>query len=356
MTTRYPSPYLSIRLTPGRRMKRRLRLAAGAPCFLLGAAACAAFGAASGRLMPNVALPTAGGTQLWTDVAYDAGWKVQRHAWTGHARLLDPEGVRRAWGAEDACCRRLEQERPLVDGTRAPLVILLHGLARSHRSLGALEARLSAEGYEVLAFEYASTRADIEGHAAHLATLLERHMPAREVHFVTHSLGGLVLRALLADASAPWREVHRLGRAVTLAAPHGGAHIAAEALEWDLPGWLLGPALHQLGDGRAAALPAPSLPFATVAGVRGSRGGWNPWVPGDDDGLVAESEAHLVGEAAALQHRVVHSFIMSDPEVLDWVVAFLTDGAAPPSAAGAPLATPAASRPAHPAPARTRSL
>jgi len=325
MSPRYPSPRLSIRLTPSRKTKRRLRLVFGAACFALGAAACAAFGGASGRLMPNVALPTAGGTQLWTDVAYEHGWKVQRHAWTQHARLLDPAGVRRAWGAEDACCRRLDEATATAAAAAspAPLVVLLHGLARSHRSLGTLAERLTDEGYEVLAFEYASTRAEIADHAAALATLLERHTAPREVHFVTHSLGGLVLRALLSDDDAPWRGVHRLGRAVTLAAPHGGAEVAETAAEWGLARWLLGPALVELGDGRAAALPAPPLPFATVAGVREARAGWNPWVPGDDDGLVGASEAHLAGEAAALEHRVLHSFIMSDPEVLDWLVAFL---------------------------------
>lgn len=321
MTTRYPSPAMRVRLRPRRRTRQRLRVLLAAACFALGAVASAAFGASCGRLLPNVPVPTLGGTQLWTDVAFEDGWKVQRHAWTGHARLLDPEGVRRGWGDEAACCARLAEVAVAPD--TAPLVILVHGLARSHRSLGVLEARLEEEGYEVLAFEYASTRGTLDEHADALATLLARHAEPREVSFVTHSLGGLVVRALLADEGAPWREVHRLGRAVTLAAPHQGAAVARVAAAWRIPRWVMGPALAALADGTAAALPEPCLPFATVAGVRGDGRGWNPAAPGDDDGLVSAAEATLPGAAATLEREVLHTFVMSDPEVLDFVVEFL---------------------------------
>ena len=121
--------YLPARLRLGftRRARRRLRALALALSFALGAAACAAFGGQSGRLQPNLALPTLGGTQLWTDVAWDAGWKVQRHVWTEHARLLDPDGVRRAWGDERACRARLAMRHaesapranPAADGQSA---------------------------------------------------------------------------------------------------------------------------------------------------------------------------------------------------------------------------------------------
>jgi hypothetical protein len=62
-----------LRLGLSRRARRCCRAAALAVSFALGAAACAAFGGQSGRLQPNVALPTLGGTQFWTDVAWDSG-------------------------------------------------------------------------------------------------------------------------------------------------------------------------------------------------------------------------------------------------------------------------------------------
>ena len=195
-------PVSKLRLGPSRRTRRRLRAAFGVLCFGLGAAACAAFGAESGRLMPNVPFPTLGGTQLWTDVAWDAGWKVQRHVWTEHTRLLDPAGVRRAWGAESACRAALAARADEAASAYEPrpLVVLVHGLARSHRSLGALESRLEAEGYDVLPFEYASTRGTLADHAGALAGVLESLPEPRVVSFVTHSLGGVVLRELTRDA------------------------------------------------------------------------------------------------------------------------------------------------------------
>ncbi|MGB0330618.1 MAG: hypothetical protein ACPGPE_02230, partial [Planctomycetota bacterium] len=73
---------------------------------LLGVAALTggtyALAAGSDRALPNLALPTLGGSQLWADLAVEGGWRVQRHVWTGHARLLDRDDVRRAWGSEAA--------------------------------------------------------------------------------------------------------------------------------------------------------------------------------------------------------------------------------------------------------------
>lgn len=302
---------------------------------MLGAAACAALGGQSGRLQPNLALPTLGGTQLWTDVAWEAGWKVQRHVWTEHARLIDPDGVRRAWGDEGACrerlaasagARRSSRAEQAGGDTRPKLVVLVHGLARSHRSLASLEARLLREGYEVLSFEYASTRAPLEEHAAALAELLAGLPEAYEVSFVTHSLGGIVLRELTRDAGAPWRAWHTLGRAVTLAAPHRGAEIATRTGRFGLVRVVMGPAYCALGDGTAAALPEPDLELGTIVAVRGDGRGWNPWVAGDDDGLVAASEATLPGARDSLVVPVAHTFVMDDERVLDAVVRFLAAG------------------------------
>jgi len=329
--------YLPSRLRLGlsRRARRRVRAAVLVLSFALGAAACAAFGGQSGRLQPNLALPTLGGTQLWMDVAWDAGWKVQRHVWTVHARLIDPDGVRRAWGDERACraqftasagahlASRAESDECAV---RPKLVVLVHGLARSHRSLASLEARLEREGYEVLAFEYASTRAPLRAHAAALAGLLERSTEAYEVSFVTHSLGGIVLRELTREADAPWRARHTLGRAVTLAVPHHGAEIAARTGRFGLARLVMGPAYSALGDGAAAALPEPDLEFGTIVAACGDGRGWNPWVAGDDDGLVAASEATLPGEHASLVVDVAHTFVMVDKRVHDAVVRFLVSG------------------------------
>lgn len=58
---------------------------------------------------PNAALPTLGGTQLWADEHLRGGWRIQRHVWTGHYRLLDSNNVRHAWGSYADCLIRLSE-------------------------------------------------------------------------------------------------------------------------------------------------------------------------------------------------------------------------------------------------------
>lgn len=319
-----------------RRLRRRVRRRVrpwGRLCAVALATAVA-FGChtAAGRssaLMPNLALPTAGGNQLWADVAWDGGWRVQRHVWTGHARLLDDGDVRRAWGSEEACRAALQERAPGLDGhgpaaASRPVAVVLHGLWRSRDSMAVIAAALEEEGFDVIDVAYPSTRGTIDEHAAQVATLLDGlRGEGREVSFVTHSLGGIVTRALLAREGDAWRARHRLGRAVFIAAPHQGAAIARVGAE--IPGALslYGAPSREIADGTAAGLPSPPLPFLDVAASRGTDEGWNPLVPGDDDGVVGVEETRLEGETARLVVRGSHTFVMRDPEVVRAAVEFL---------------------------------
>lgn len=304
----------------------------------LGIAVCVALGCATGEAgLPNAPLPTLGGAQLWADVAWSDGWRVQRHAWTGHHRLLDDANVRRAWGGEEPCravvaereARRAAEREREREGSEH-LVVLLPGLGRTRGSLATLHAALAADGYRVASLAYPSTRGTLDEHAADVARVLDGVRGVERVSFVTHSLGGRVVQRLLARDDA-WRRRIDVGRVVQIAPPNRGSRLGRLASGAPPLTWLMGPALAEVAEPE----PEPEaeaggaeryVPFGVIAGVRGTPHGWNPLLPGDDDGVVSLDETRLAGPHARLCVRGLHTFLMDDAAVVAATRGFLTSG------------------------------
>ncbi len=279
--------------------------------------------------LPNLPVATAGGNQLWTDVAWDDGWRVQTHVWTGHARLLDDSDVRQSWGSREKCEGKLAARRSSGDAgaPKQKAVVLLHGLWRTRRAMAELGTAFGAAGYDVIDVGYPSTRRSVAEHSAQVAELLNGLAgEGVELSFVTHSLGSLVVRDLLAREGDPWRSHHTPGRAVFIAAPSSGAALANFADR--IPGAfaIYGKPSKEIAAGLAAKLAAPKIPFATIAAGRGTDDGWNPLIPGDDDGVVGVSETRLEGAADHLTVEGVHTFVMEDEGVIAATLKFIESG------------------------------
>ena len=212
------------------------------------------------------------------------------------------------------------------------LVLLLHGLGRTPGMFHDLRPALEAEGRQVVALRYASLTGDIEAHGLWLNALLDRHPQVTRVSFVTHSLGALVLRAALARDPA-WRERLALGPVVMLAPPNQGALIARKLDRWTPARFILGPSFADLAEDKPlpAALPA-EVALCIVAGGCCGGEGYNPLLPGDDDGVVRLAETPLEGGDAALRVEALHTFIAEDGEAIAAVRGFLDDGRLGPSA------------------------
>ena len=191
------------------------------------------------------------------------------------------------------------------------LVVLLHGLGRTRRSLVRMDRALEHAGFATMRIDYPSTRRPIERHAESVAEQLATASLPPKLSFVTHSLGGLVVRQLC-TYDTPWRQA--MARVVMLAPPNRGASLAATLDKGGLFRTILGPSFAQIAGGRAETLPAPDVPFVIYAGDV-------PGVPGD--GLLRVEETKLEG---ASEHHVVptiHTFIMNHPAVIAGTIAFL---------------------------------
>lgn len=268
--------------------------------------------------MPNLVAPTLGGKQLWRDVWWRNGWRVQEHVWTGHARVLDEHDVRRAFGRSDFCVARAESLAP-DDSRDGHLVVLLHGLGRSRASLDRLAERLSARGHRVCVLTYPSTRSGIEQHADGVRAVLQQLPGVEHVSFVTHSLGGIVAREVCCG-ERDWQ----LGHMVQLAPPNRGSQLA-KRLGWLPPVCLLG------GSSLVQVMVepdvgTPDMPIGVIAAAREHPAGYNPLVPGDDDGVVGVEETRLRTPHDHLVVRGVHTFLMNDENVVDQIAHFLVEG------------------------------
>lgn len=205
-------------------------------------------------------------------------------------------------------------------------VVLLHGLGRSTGSMTRLERELAARGFAVHNVGYPSRSATLEELAEALGVEVERccATPGVPVHFVTHSMGGIVLRAFL--------ETHHpenLGRVVMLAPPNAGSEWV-DALR-DSPLFrLAGPAAEQLGTDPESA-PHRLGPVDFELGVIAGSRSYNPlgsWlIPGADDGTVGVASARVEGMRDFRVVDTSHTWIVRDREVLEDTIHFLETGA-----------------------------
>lgn len=206
-------------------------------------------------------------------------------------------------------------------------VVVLHGLRRSAWAMSRIESSLREAGYRVYNHDYPSTSAPVETLAnAQISEALNwcRAEASQRVHFVTHSMGGILVRSYLQDNAIP-----ELGRVVMLAPPNHGSEVVDRLQDWWLFQKLMGPAGQQLGtgpEGIAAQLAPVSAEIGVIAGSR-TVDPWLSWIiPGEDDGKVSLPSTRLSEMRDYLVVPASHSFIMRKKAVIRQVLTFLQHG------------------------------
>jgi pimeloyl-ACP methyl ester carboxylesterase len=210
---------------------------------------------------------------------------------------------------------------------KSDYVVLLHGMGRTSLSMKRMEHYLANHGYRVINVTYHSRRLSIEQLSEdYLRNLLAQKItdPGAKVHFVTHSLGGIILRQYLAN-HAP----ENLGRVVMLAPPNHGSEIIDCLQAHPISREFIGASGRELGTG-ADAVPNRLGPVHFECGVIAGDRSFNPFLtallPRPNDGKVSVASAKVEGMSDCLVLHSTHTWLMWRERALRQTLRFLESG------------------------------
>ena len=210
----------------------------------------------------------------------------------------------------------------------AECVVLLHGLARTSTSMNKMQRELEDAGFLTANIDYPSREYTVEKRAdIAVADGLEAcraNDGIEKIHFVTHSLGGILVRQYLST-----NEIAELGRVVMMGPPNQGSAAVDELI--GVPGfdWLNGPAGRQLGKGEDSVplrLGPADFELGVIAGNRTIDPVTSAVLENPDDGRVSVDDTRLEGMADFVVVEHSHAFMMRMRRPIELTIEFLRSG------------------------------
>ena len=224
-----------------------------------------------------------------------------------------------------ACAQSPAVGNESLPRANASCVILLHGLAKSGGSMKKLERALGQAGYTTVNVSYPSTEFPIEKLAGPaIAPALDQCAGHEQVSFVTHSMGGILVRQYLSQV-----KLENLKHVVMLGPPNQGSEVVDRL--GDFPGFhfMFGDAGLQLGTGEMSVpnkLGAATFDVGIIAGTRSINPILSTLLPHSDDGKVTVASTKLAGMNDHLEMPVTHVFMMKNKQVIEQVIHYLQHG------------------------------
>ena len=219
-------------------------------------------------------------------------------------------------------------ERPASAAATQDGVVLLHGLSRTALSFRKMQLALERAGFTTVNLDYASRSKALEALAEDIHPAIQ-HFTDRidgSVHFVCHSMGGLLARVYIARYRP-----QRLGRVVMLGTPNSGSEIADRLKNMGIYRAFFGPAGQQLGTKRDAAIealfPPIDYPVGIIAGNRSIDPVTGAMLPKPHDGRVSVEKTMIDGMADHVVVGTAHPWLVRNSVAVAQTIAFLQDGA-----------------------------
>jgi triacylglycerol esterase/lipase EstA (alpha/beta hydrolase family) len=206
-------------------------------------------------------------------------------------------------------------------------VVLLHGLNRSWRTMDKFAEALQQEGFSTANVDYPSSNETIEVLAPKVVNegLGQcRQTGASRIHFVTHSLGGILMRYAHSQEPIP-----DLGRVVMLGPPNKGSEVIDKTRNWPGVKAFSGEAGLQLGTDEES-IPSQLGPVDFELGIIAGTGSTNPFMsamlPAEDDGKVTVARTQVEGMDDFKIVSNSHFAIMRSDSVIRATTRFLRTG------------------------------